>query len=152
MRGTTRLKTLPKEVPTMTYTHTMTVDLSYDEAVARTRKALAAQGFGVLTEIDIPATFETKLGPEAAADIGDYIILGACNPTLAQQALTADPAMGALLPCNVVIRRAPEAKVTTIQALDPQTMVQLSNTPAVTEVAKDAEQRLQAALTALKTL
>ena len=73
----------------MTYTHTMTVDLSYDEAVARTRKALAAQGFGVLTEIDIPATFETKLGPEAAADIGDYIILGACNPTLAQQALTA---------------------------------------------------------------
>ncbi|OAV62451.1 DUF302 domain-containing protein [Enteractinococcus helveticum] len=136
----------------MTYTHTMTVDLSYDETVARTRKALAAQGFGVLTEIDIPATFETKLGPEAAADIGDYIILGACNPTLAQQALTADPAMGALLPCNVVIRRAPEAKVTTIQALDPQTMVQLSNTPAVTEVAKDAEQRLQAALTALKTL
>lgn len=64
----------------MSYTHTVTVSLSYDDAVARTREALAEHGFGVLTEIDIRATFTKKLGQEAADAVGDYVILGACNP------------------------------------------------------------------------
>lgn len=90
----------------MTYTLSTTIDLPWDEAVVRTREALAAQGFGILTEIDVRATFEKKLGGEAADAVGDYVILGACNPALASRALAAEPEMGALLPCNVVVRRS----------------------------------------------
>lgn len=106
----------------MSYTHTVTVSLSYDDAVARTREALAEHGFGVLTEIDIRATFTKKLGQEAADAVGDYVILGACNPGLASKALGAEPEMGALLPCNVVVRRSPGAERTTVETIDPQTM------------------------------
>jgi len=133
----------------MSYTHTITVPMSYDQAVEATRAALAEQGFGILTEIDVKATFTTKLGADAGEAIGDYIILGACNPTLASKALAAEPELGALLPCNVVVRRGSTEDHSTIDAIDPQTMVQLSGAPAVREVAEDAEQRLRAALTAL---
>lgn len=133
----------------MSYTHTITVPMSYDQAVEATRAALAEQGFGILTEIDVKATFTTKLGADAGEAIGDYIILGACNPTLASKALAAEPELGALLPCNVVVRRGSAEDHSTIDAIDPQTMVQLSGAPAVREVAEDAEQRLRAALTAL---
>lgn len=133
----------------MSYTHTITVPMSYDQAVEATRAALAEQGFGVLTEIDVKATFTTKLGADAGEAIGDYIILGACNPTLASKALAAEPELGALLPCNVVVRRGATEGHSTIDAIDPQTMVQLSGAPVVREVAEDAEQRLRAALTAL---
>ncbi len=132
----------------MTYTHTITLSLPYAEAVERTRAALADQGFGILTEIDVTATFEEKLGAEAAEAVGDYIILGACNPGLASKALAAEPELGALLPCNVVVRAVgPEQAV--VEALDPQTMVQLSNSDAVRDVADDADARLKAALSAL---
>ena len=77
------------------------------------------------------------------------MILGACNPALASRALAAEPDMGALLPCNVVVRRGKDAAETTIQAIDPQTMVQLSTAPAVKEVADDAATRLRKALAAL---
>lgn len=130
----------------MTYTHTITVPLSWQDAVERTRGALAEQGFGVLTEIDVKATFTQKLGQEARASVGDYIILGACNPQLAQRGITAEPQLGALLPCNVVVRRAPAATETTIEAIDPQTMVKLSQSDATREVANEADARLQAAL------
>ena len=133
----------------MSYTHVITVPLSWDDAVRRTRAALSEQGFGILTEIDVRATFEAKLGTDAADAAGDYIILGACNPALASRALAAEPALGALLPCNVVVRRSKDATETTIEAIDPQTMVQLSNSPAVREVADDADARLQAALAAI---
>lgn len=133
----------------MSYTHTVVLPLGYDEAVEQTRTALAAQGFGILAEIDVRATFETKLGAEAAQNLGDYVILGACNPQLASRALAAEPALGALLPCNVVVRRAKDATETTIEAIDPQTMVQLTDTQAVREVADDADTRLKAALKAL---
>ncbi|MBG6218766.1 uncharacterized protein (DUF302 family) [Arthrobacter sp. CAN_A6] len=133
----------------MTYTHSIVVSAAYEEAVQKTREALAEQGFGILSEIDVRATFETKLGAEAARDLGDYVILGACNPQLASRALAAEPDLGALLPCNVVVRRGPDATQTTIQAIDPQTMVQLSGSPAVQEVANDADTRLSAALTSL---
>ncbi|WP_427172209.1 DUF302 domain-containing protein [Arthrobacter sp. 92] len=133
----------------MSYTHTVTVPLDWEEAVQRTREALAAQGFGILSEIDVRATFEAKLGADAAEAVGDYVILGACNPNLASRALAAEPDMGALLPCNVVVRRGKDADQTTIQAIDPQTMVQLSGSAAVREVADDADARLRAALAAL---
>ncbi|MHA7284063.1 DUF302 domain-containing protein [Arthrobacter sp. TMS2-4] len=130
----------------MTYTHSIAVPLPWDEAVRRTREALKEQGFGILTEIDVRATFETKLGAEAADAVGDYIILGACNPALASRALAAEPSMGALLPCNVVVRRGRDEQQTTIEAIDPQTMVRLSASPAVGDVADDAEARLGKAL------
>ncbi|AOT04656.1 DUF302 domain-containing protein [Arthrobacter sp. U41] len=135
----------------MTYAHTITVALPYAEAVTRTREALSGQGFGVLSEIDVRATFEAKLGSDAGQGLGDYLILGVCNPALAQKALAADPDMGLLLPCNVVIRRGPDNSTTVIQTIDPQTMVQLSDAPAVAEVASDADHRLLAALKELET-
>ncbi|WP_043442021.1 DUF302 domain-containing protein [Arthrobacter sp. L77] len=130
----------------MTYTHSIAVPLPWDEAVRRTREALKEQGFGILTEIDVRATFETKLGVEAADAVGDYLILGACNPALASRALAAEPSMGALLPCNVVVRRGRDEQQTTIEAIDPQTMVRLSASPAVGAVADDAGARLDRAL------
>ncbi len=86
------------------------------------------------------------MGVESAQALGDYVILGVCNPVLAQRALTAEPDMGLLLPCNVVIRRGPDATVTVVQTIDPQTMVQLSDSSAVQEVATDADARLRSAL------
>lgn len=86
---------------------------------------------------------------EAADAVGDYVILGACNPAPASRALAAEPEIGALLPCNVVVRRGKDAGVTIIEAIDPQTMVQLSATPAVKEVADDAGSRLRKALAGL---
>ncbi|KQN86500.1 DUF302 domain-containing protein [Arthrobacter sp. Leaf69] len=133
----------------MSYTHTVTLPLDWQEAVQRTRDALADQGFGILSEINVRATFEAKLGADAAAAVGDYVILGACNPALASRALAADPEIGALLPCNVVVRRGTSDVVTTISAIDPQTMVQLSNSAAVQDVANDADTRLRKALASL---
>lgn len=133
----------------MTYTLSTTTTLPWAEALDRTRDALSAQGFGILTEINVRSTFEAKLGTEAADAVGDYVILGACNPALASRALAAEPELGALLPCNVVVRRSKDAKVTTIEAIDPQTMVQLSASPAVKEVADDAGSRLRKTLAAL---
>ena len=130
----------------MTYTLSTTIALPWAEALDRTRDALSAQGFGILTEINVRSTFEAKLGTEAADAVGDYIILGACNPALASRALAAEPEMGALLPCNVVVRRGRDADATTIEAIDPQTMVQLSASLAVKEVADDAGTRLRKAL------
>ena len=136
----------------MNYAHTITLSLPYEEAVTNVRQELANQGFGVLTEIDVHATFETKLGSENAQTLGDYLILGACNPALAEQALTADPDMGLLLPCNVVIRRHPSATTTTVQTINPQTMVQLSTSPAIQDIADQADAHLLAALSALENL
>ena len=134
----------------MRYTHTVTVPLAWEEAVQRTREALAGQGFGILSEIDVRATFAAKLGAGAADDLGDYVILGACNPALARRALSAEPDMGALLPCNVVVRRGKDAAETTVQAIDPQAMVKLSDSPAVRDVAGGgADTGLRAALRTL---
>ncbi|WP_026821235.1 DUF302 domain-containing protein [Arthrobacter castelli] len=135
----------------MSYTHTNTVDLSYTDAVEQTKQALSEQGFGILSEIDVRSTFEKKLGAEAGDELGDYVILGACNPGLAQRGLTAEPDLGALLPCNVVVRHDPSSGTTVVQAIDPQTMVELSGTDAVREVANDADTRLRAALAQLPT-
>jgi uncharacterized protein (DUF302 family) len=133
----------------MSYTYTAVVPLSWADAVEKTRAALAEQGFGILSEINVRDTFAAKLGDDAAQALGDYVILGACNPQLASRALASEPEMGALLPCNVVVRRGPGAAGTTVHAIDPQTMVQLSDSPAVREVADDAGTRLRAAMAQL---
>ncbi|MGJ9371901.1 DUF302 domain-containing protein [Nesterenkonia sp. CF4.4] len=131
----------------MSYARTITLRLPYAEAVERTREALAERGFGILSETDVKTTFEKKLGAESAEALGDYVILGVCNPGLASKALAAAPELGALLPCNVVVRRDVEDDQSIIDAVDPQTLVQLSDAPQVREVADDADARLRAALT-----
>ncbi|MBG0831847.1 DUF302 domain-containing protein [Planomonospora sp. ID67723] len=122
----------------MGYAHTITVTAPFDEAVAATRQDLAEHGFGIVSEIDIRAAFAGRLGPEAAAT-GDYLILGACNPQLAHQALGGEAELGLLLPCNVVVRRAPGADATTVQAVDARIMGTLTGAPQVAEVASDAD-------------
>lgn len=128
----------------MSYDITVRLPEPFAPTVERVRAALKEQGFGVLTEIDVRATLHEKLG----ADIEDYLILGACNPPLAQRALDVEREIGLLLPCNVVVR-ADGAGHTLVQALDPQTMVQVSGRPELKEVADDAAGRLRAALNAL---
>jgi uncharacterized protein (DUF302 family) len=124
-----------------------TLHTSFEDAVERTRKALADQGFGVLTEIDMKATLKAKLGE----DMEDYLILGACNPSLAHRAVNVDRQIGLLLPCNVVVRADPGASDDTviIDAMNPQLMVQVSDQPGLREVAADAAIKLQAAVDAL---
>ncbi|MFI9155519.1 DUF302 domain-containing protein [Streptomyces sp. NPDC053367] len=128
----------------MSYERTVRLAVTdFDAAVTAVRQALADQGFGVLTEIDVRATLKAKLGH----DMEDYLILGACNPPLAHQALEADRSIGLLLPCNVVVRR--DGDHTLVQALDPGTMVTLTGLDALQPVADEATARLDAALTAL---
>ncbi|MFF9136716.1 DUF302 domain-containing protein [Streptomyces albogriseolus] len=115
----------------------------FGETVERVRAALAEQGFGVLTEIDVTATLRAKLG----AEMEDYLILGACNPPLAHRALETDRSIGLLLPCNVVVRSAGDHTV--VQALDPQSMVDLTGLEALKPVAAEATARLEAALASL---
>lgn len=133
----------------MTYTHHLTLHQPYAQAVESVRAALSAQGFGIITEIDIRATFDEKLGTAAAEEIGDYVILGACNPGLARRALAAEPQIGALLPCNVIVRHGGSEDSSIVEAMDPQTMVALSSSDEVRNVADDADERLRAALAAL---
>jgi uncharacterized protein (DUF302 family) len=121
---------------------TMT-DLSFDEAVLRTRAALAEQGFGILTEIDVQATMKAKLD----VDVEPYLILGACNPSLAHQALTLEPTIGLLLPCNVTVRV--ENGTTVVQAMDPQLLVTVADKPGLKAVADEASSRLTQALSQL---
>jgi uncharacterized protein (DUF302 family) len=105
--------------------------------------ALRAEGFGILTEIDVAATMKAKLGIERPP----YLILGACNPPLAHRALEAEPSVGTMLPCNVVLRADGEATV--IEAMDPLAALSLVGNPAVTEVAVEARARLERAIAAL---
>jgi uncharacterized protein (DUF302 family) len=119
---------------------------SFDDAVARTRKALADEGFGVLTEIDVKATLKSKLG----AEMEDYLILGACNPLLAHRAVTIDSQIGLLLPCNVVVRVDSATEGTVIvEAINPQMLVDLTGQPMLQEVAEQATGKLHAAIDAL---
>lgn len=127
----------------MNYGTSITTDLDFAGAVEKTRAALAEQGFGVLTEIDVQATMKAKLD----VDVEPQIILGACNPSLAHQALQVAPDIGLLLPCNVVIRS--DGGRTIVSALDPQVMVSLPDEPGLQSVADDAGRRLRAALEAL---
>ncbi len=128
----------------MSYRIGVTVERSFEDVLAEVRDRLAEQGFGVLTEIDVQATMKAKLGTEMEA----YVILGACNPSLAHQAIQIEPALGALLPCNVVVR-AGTPGVTIVEAVDPQTLVQLTGNANLREVASEVGVRLAAVLDSL---
>lgn len=128
----------------MGYALSTTVDRPFQQTLGAVREALQQQGFGVLTEIDLKATLKAKLD----VDVEPQVILGACRPPLAHAALQAEPSVGLLLPCNVVVR-ASGAESTVVEALDPATMVDLTGNEALSDVATDAKGRLQAALEAL---
>ena len=128
----------------MSYALTTTVRRPFAETLAATREALADQGFGILTEIDIQATLKAKLD----VDVGPQVILGACRPPLAHAALQVEPSVGLLLPCNIVVRTLDDG-TTVVEALDPIVMVSLTQNDALAPVANEAGQRLAAALEAL---
>jgi uncharacterized protein (DUF302 family) len=119
-----------------------TVPLPYDQVLTRTREALASEGFGVLTEIDVAATLRKKLNVE----FRPYMILGACNPPLAHRALQAELDIGLLLPCNVVVYAGDDASSSVVVALDPVETLSLSGSEAVRPIAEEVRGRLQRVL------
>lgn len=134
----------PREETTMGYALRTEVDQPFADTLDATRAALGEQGFGVLTEIDLQATLKAKLD----ADIDPQVILGACRPPLAYAAVQAEPSIGLLLPCNVVVRALGGSR-TVVEALDPVVMVTLTGNEGLTDVAADARTRLTAALQSL---
>jgi len=122
------------------------VSLPYEAAVEKIKSTLQEQGFGVLTEIDIKAKLKEKLG----VDFKKYVILGACNPPLAYKALQAEPEIGLLLPCNVIVYELDE-KSSIVAAIDPDSMIEVvGDNRAVEEVARDARLRLEKAIAAVE--
>ena len=116
--------------------------VSYEAARGRIEAALKEEGFGILTEIDVKATLKAKLN----VDFANYVILGACNPTLAHQALGADPGVGLMLPCNVVVTQDDQGNAV-IAVLDPQSMLKVMDDPSPLEkTMQEARERLQRAL------
>lgn len=127
------LKTTP-------YAITTTVDAGFDTALERVREELATEGFGVLTEIDVQATLERKLGVHGQP----YMILGACNPGLAHRGLEIEPELGVLLPCNVIVRQ--DGDTVRVAAMEPDAAMRLAANPALAPLAAEARQRLERAL------
>jgi uncharacterized protein (DUF302 family) len=126
------------------YTFETRLHLPVEQAIPQVLEQLKLEGFGVLMDLDIQATMKQKIG----ADIPAYHILGACNPQLAHQALLAEPQVGALLPCNVVVRA--DGDQTIVSFMDPQAMTQLTTNPQVHAVANEAEVRLRRVCSALE--
>jgi len=116
---------------------------SYDDAVAKVTQALKAEGFGVLTEIDVQATMKKKLD----VDFRRYVILGACNPPLAHRALTAEPLIGLLLPCNVVVAEEDEGSL--VSAVNPRQMFQVVDNPDLASVVEEVDAKLRRMLEGL---
>ncbi len=125
------------------YSLSIDLDDDMDDVLARTREALAAEGFGVLTEIDVQATMKAKID----VDIEPYVILGACIPSLAYQALQAEPELGVLLPCNVVVYRADGR--TRVSAVDAEQMLGMVGNPDLMPVATEVAARLDRVLGAI---
>jgi len=121
-----------------------TVDLGFEQAVETVTEELGKEGFGVLTEIDVQATLKKKLGE----DMRPYKILGACNPPLAHQAVSAVPEIGLLLPCNVLVRETDEGKVR-VSFMDPGAVLGLVDNPDVEPLAAEVKTRLERVLAAL---
>ncbi|PAP80426.1 hypothetical protein B1759_03275 [Rubrivirga sp. SAORIC476] len=126
------------------YTFSRTLDADLATAEARTRAALSDEGFGVLTEIDIQATMKAKLD----ADVTGYTILGACNPPLAFQAMQAEPRIGAMLPCNVILRDVGDGQ-TEVSAIDPVASMAAIDNADLGTVATEVRERLQRVVAAL---
>lgn len=128
----------------MSYALSIDLEQPFDDVVPLVRQALQANGFGVVAEIDMQRTLRDKIG----VDIEPQLILGACNPRFAQRALQVEPSIGLLLPCNVVVRRA--AGLTVVEAINPQTLVTLSDNPAMAGLAAEVAAALEATLDALR--
>lgn len=129
----------------MTYGMTTTLDRPFDDVLADVRAALADEGFGIVTEIDMQATLHTKLG----VDIPRQLILGACNPAYAHRSLQEDPSIGLLLPCNVVVRS--DGTETVVEMINPQMLVQVSESPGMQQIANEVTQKLRAAMSAVES-
>jgi uncharacterized protein (DUF302 family) len=125
----------------MTYYFSKTIDAEFDEAVARAREALKAEGFGVITEIDVQKTLKTKID----VDFRRYLILGACNPAMAYEALQIEDKVGTMLPCNVVVQEREPGRVE-IAAIDPVASMQAIENPGLTEKASAVAGKLRSAL------
>lgn len=120
-----------------------TLPMPYDKVIPRVKEALKAEGFGVLTEIDVRQTLREKLG----AEMESYLILGACNPVLAHRALEVEPEIGLLLPCNVVVRAIGDG--CRIEVADPKAMLGIAGSEQLDAIAEEAKQRLQRAVATL---
>ena len=129
----------------MGFTISTSLDSSFDAAIARTTAALKTEGFGILTEIDVRATMKAKLGIE---DFPNYRILGACNPPIAHAALAAEPDIGVMLPCNVIVRETAPGKVE-IAAIDPVAAMSAIGNPKLTELAGTVGEKLRRAISAI---
>jgi len=127
----------------MSYYLARTVDLPFDEAIERVTAALAEQGFGILTEIDVRATLKKKLD----VDFRPYRILGACNPPFAHRALQTEDKIGTMLPCNVIVQELDGT--VEVAAIDPVASMQAVGNPALADLARDVRERLRLALEAL---
>lgn len=125
------------------YAITRTLDAPFDASVQRVTEALAAEGFGVLTTIDVQATMKQKLD----LDVPPYVILGACNPTLARAGLATEPDLGVLLPCNVVVRT--DGDRTAVAAMEPLSAMRLAGNPALEPLAAEARERIERAIASL---
>ena len=128
-----------------TYGLSTRVSLPYEEAVEQTRAKLADEGFGVLTEIDVRATFKKKLD----VDFRPYIILGACNPPLAHQALSGELAIGLLLPCNVIVYQGDDPGESTVAAIDPVVQLGVTGNDEIGPLAEEVKSRLVRVLDAI---
>lgn len=129
----------------MTYYFATTLPVSFEEGIERAKAALADEGFGVLTEIDVAETLKKKIG----ADIRPYRILGACNPTLAHQALQQEDKIGTMLPCNVVVQELASGEVE-IAAVDPVASMQAVENPALGDIATAVQAKLRRVIERLK--
>ena len=125
----------------MTYYVSKTISASLDEAIERTSAALASQGFGILTRIDMSATLKAKLD----VDFRPYVILGACNPGFAHKALEAEDKIGTMLPCNVIVQETAPGEVE-IAAVDPVASMQAVTSPHLREIASTVQTKLKAAI------
>lgn len=132
---------------TPSYALRISVPFAHDQAKALVTDALADHGFGILCEIDVSATLKQKL----AVDIPPYVILGACNPPLAHRALQAEPDIGLLLPCNLVVYTPPEGERTIIAAIDPVVQLGVADNPGLEPLARDVRGRLKAVLRRVAT-
>ena len=122
------------------------IELNFNDAVARVRAALQTEGFGVITEIDLKAKFREKLGK----DFTNYVILGACNPTLAHRALSAESAIGLLLPCNVIVHAGESPDTSVVAVLDPEVQLGVTGRADLKPLAAEVKTKLLRALNAVK--